>query len=219
VLVKVCGITRQEDAEVAIGLGARALGFLFWPRSPRFIEPARARGIVATLPPFVTPVGLFVNQPLEEVNAIAADVGLGAVQLHGDETVEYAARIARPVVKALSIVHQGDLTTVGGWPLRVVPLLDAHDPEQRGGTGRTVNWDLAANVAARRPVLLAGGLRPENVREAISRVRPFGIDVSSGVESAPGIKDHERLMAFFEAISQAGIEHDAVFPIHDTPRS
>jgi phosphoribosylanthranilate isomerase len=201
VFVKVCGITRLEDAHAAVALGARALGFLFWPTSPRFIEPVRARSIVRTLPPFVTPVGLFVNQPADEVNAVAALVGLGAVQLHGDETIEYAALMERPVVKALPIGEATSVADVDAWPARVVPLLDAHDPDRRGGTGRMVDWALAASVAARRPVLLAGGLRPDNVAEAIARVRPFGVDVSSGVESTPGVKDHDRLKAFFEAVS------------------
>jgi phosphoribosylanthranilate isomerase len=218
-LVKVCGITRPEDAAVAVGLGARALGFLFWPGSPRFIEPVRARAIARTLPPFVTPVGLFVNQPIDEVNRVAAEVGLGAVQLHGDESVEYAERVERPVVKALSIGGAVDMADVDRWPARVVLLLDAHDPERRGGTGRMVDWAQAAAVAARRRTLLAGGLRPDNVAEAIARVRPFGIDVSSGVEAAPGVKDHERLRALFEAVSRLRADHDAVAFTNDAPRS
>jgi phosphoribosylanthranilate isomerase len=201
-LVKVCGITRPEDADVAVGLGARALGFLFWPGSPRFIEPSRARAIVRTLPPFVTPVGLFVDQPIDEVNRVAAEVGLGAVQLHGREPVEYAERVERPVVKALSITGVVDMAEVDRWPARVVLLVDSHDPE-RGGRRRTLDWAQAALVAARRPTLLAGGLGPENVVEAIARARPFGLDVSSGVESAPGVKDHERLRAFFSEVSRS----------------
>ena len=199
-LIKVCGITRVEDAQLAVSLGARALGFLFWPGSPRFIEPPRARAIVRTLPPLVTPVGLFVNQTAEEVNAIAAEVGLGAVQLHGDEPVEYLAGMVRPVLKAVSLEHVRDVDDVNRWPREVVLLLDAHDPERRGGTGRLVDWDLAARVSSRRPTLLAGGLRPENVASAISRVRPYGVDVSSGIETAPGVKDHQRMRAFFDAV-------------------
>jgi phosphoribosylanthranilate isomerase len=198
--VKVCGITRTEDAALAVSLGARALGFLFWPGSPRYIEPSRARAIVRTLAPFVTPVGLFVNQPVDEVNRIAAEVGLGAVQLHGDESVEYLDRVERPVVKALSISEDLDVPDVDRWPARVVLLLDSHDPE-RGGPRQTADWTRAARVAATRPAILAGGLRPENVAEAMARVRPFGIDVSSGVEAAPGVKDHERLRALFEVVS------------------
>ena len=197
--VKICGITRAEDAEAAVAAGAGAIGFVFWPDSPRFIDPYRARAIRSRLPPFVTAVGVFVNQPLEHVTGVASLVRLGAVQLHGDETPKYAAGISTPVVKALSIAaaRSGRL---GAWPAATTLLLDVHDPARRGGTGRTIDWTAAAAVAARRKVLLAGGLTPENVADAVARVRPFGIDVSSGVERAPGIKDHQRLRALFEAL-------------------
>ena len=193
--VKVCGITRAEDAHAAVAAGARALGLVFWPGSPRFIDPFRARAIVRTLPPFVTPVGLFVDQPLEYIAGVASLVRLGAVQLHGAEPVSFAEAVRLPVIKALTL---GDPIDV--WPARVTVLLDAHDPEQHGGTGRTIDWDAAARVAARRPTILAGGLTPANVAEAVTRVRPFGIDVSSGVERAPGIKDHGKIDALFEAL-------------------
>jgi len=196
--VKICGITRLDDAEAAVEAGASAIGFVFWPKSPRFIDPYRARAIAARLRPFVTPVGLFVNQPREHINAVASLVRLGVVQLHGDETPEFAASIAAPVVRALPIER------AAAWPEGTTLLLDAYDPVQRGGTGRTIDWAAAAAVASRRRVLLAGGLTPENVADAIARVRPFGIDVSSGVERAPGIKDHQRLRALFEAVHDSG---------------
>jgi phosphoribosylanthranilate isomerase len=199
-LVKICGITRPEDAEAAVAAGASAIGFIFWPKSPRFIDPHRARTIAAALPPFVTAVGVFVNQPLAYVNGVASLVALGAVQLHGDETPEYAAAVSRPVMKAVSVGR--DEARV--WPSRVRLLLDVHDPVARGGTGRTIDWAAAADLAAQRQVLLAGGLTPDNVADAVARVRPFGIDVSSGVERAPGIKDHERLRALFEAVHDSG---------------
>jgi len=194
-LVKICGITRREDARAAVESGARALGFVFWPKSPRFIDPYRARAIVATLPPFVTAVGLFVNQPAEYVTGVASLVKLGAVQLHGDEPIAFAETIRHPLIKALTLRDD-----IRRWPGRMIVLLDAHDPEQRGGTGRTIDWSAAAVVAARRPILLAGGLTPENVAEAVARVHPFGIDVSSGVERSPGIKDHNKIKALFEAL-------------------
>jgi phosphoribosylanthranilate isomerase len=194
--VKVCGITRQEDAQAAVDAGASAIGFIFWPKSPRVIDPFRARAIAAVLPPFVTPVGVFVNQPAAYVNAVASLVGLGAVQLHGDESIEEAEAIASPVIRAMCV---GD-TRIDFWPARAMVLLDADDPVRRGGTGQTIDWAAAAGIAARRKILLAGGLTPENVADAIARVRPFGIDVSSGVERAPGIKDHQRLRALFEAV-------------------
>ena len=199
-IVKICGITRLEDAIAAVDAGAGAIGFIFWPASPRFIDPYRARKIAAMLPPFVTPVGVFVNQPLDYMNGVSSLARLGAVQLHGDETPDVATGVARPVIKALSL-GGGD---VQAWPAEVRLLLDVHDSVARGGTGRTIDWTAAADIAARREILLAGGLTPDNVTDAVARVHPFGIDVSSGVESAPGIKDHRRLRALFEAVHDAG---------------
>ena len=199
-IVKICGITRLEDAEAAVAAGAGAIGFIFWPKSPRFIDPHRARKIAAALPPLVTAVGVFVNQPIAHVNGVASLVRLGAVQLHGDETPEFAAAVTTPVIKALSI----GAANVRAWPARVRLLLDVHDPVSRGGTGRTIDWTAAADLASQREILLAGGLTPDNVAAAVARVRPFGIDVSSGVERAPGIKDHQRLRALFEAVHDSG---------------
>ena len=207
VLVKICGITRREDAEAAVSAGADAIGFVFWPKSPRAIDPYRARAIAAALPPFVTTVGVFVDQPAEYVNGVAGLARLGAVQLHGEEPPDYVAAMTRPVVKAVALRNGLEPAAIAleQWPSRVVVLLDVHDPERRGGTGRTVDWSVAAAIARRRPVVLAGGLTAENVSEAIARVRPFGIDVSSGVEAAPGIKDHGRIKALFEAVHGSGI--------------
>ena len=193
--IKICGMTRQEDALAAVECGASAVGFVFWPGSPRFIDPERARAIVETLPSRVTTVGVFVNQSADEVNAIADRVRLGAVQLHGDEDPEFAAAMTRAVIKTVSVEN----AAINGWPEQVTLLVDAHDSVLRGGTGKVANWPAAATLAKRRRVLLAGGLTPENVGQAIAEVRPFGIDVSSGVELAPGIKDHQRLKALFEA--------------------
>ena len=199
-LVKICGITRLEDAEAAVAAGAAAIGFVFWPKSPRFVDPHRARQIAAALPPFVTAVGVFVDQPLEYVNGVASLVRLGVVQLHGDETPRFAAAVSSPVMKAVS-TGRADMRA---WPSRVRLLLDAHDPVARGGTGRTIDWTAAADMAVQREIFLAGGLTPDNVANAVARVHPFGIDVSSGVERAPGIKDHQRLRALFEAVHDAG---------------
>ena len=199
--VKICGITRREDAEAAVAEGASALGFVFWPGSPRFIDPSLAKNIVATLPRRIAAVGLFVNQPASHVNSVASHVGLSAVQLHGDEDEGAAAEITLPVIKAVSL-RDGAFPD-RQWPGRVMLLIDADDPVRRGGTGMTANWPAAAVVARRRRVLLAGGLRPDNVAEAIKYVRPFGIDVSSGVEQSPGIKDRRLLAALFEAIRMA----------------
>jgi phosphoribosylanthranilate isomerase len=200
--VKICGITRLEDAEAAVALGAGAIGFVFWPNSPRFIEPSAARAIVARLSPLVAPVGVFVNQPSEDVNGIAAEVGLGLVQLHGDETIAYAQQIDRPVMKALAVRSDMTLRDADMWPASVTLLLDAANPVRRGGTGQTVDWSQAAAWAARRRTVLAGGLTPDNIADAIARVRPFGVDVSSGVEVSPGIKNHDRLRDLFARIGE-----------------
>lgn len=195
--VKVCGITRECDAAVAVECGASAVGFIFWPNSRRWIEPAAARAIVRTLPPFVTPVGVFVNESAAHVNQVAAAVGLGAVQLHGDESPDMLEQIACPVVKATGRV---DPVALGRWPGRVTVLVDADDRVNHGGTGMKADWTAAAALARLRRTILAGGIRPENVVEAVTTVQPFGVDVSSGVEDAPGIKNPERIRALFEAL-------------------
>ncbi len=183
----------------AIGAGANALGFIFWPQSPRRMDVDAVQRIVSVLPPFVTAVGVFVDQAVDEVNRIADRVNLGAIQLHGNESLEYVREIERPVIKAVAVA--GDASTVPDtWPDKVRLLLDVHDPVRRGGTGRIIDWVAASALAAQREVILAGGLTPDNIRDAINQVRPWGIDVSSGVESAPGIKDHERIKALFEAV-------------------
>ena len=192
--VKICGITRAVDADAAVAAGANAIGFVFWPNSPRRVAIDVAKRIAAAVP--VTTVGVFVDQPADEVNEIAETVGLGVVQLHGAETVDYARTMTRPVWKALTLDAAFD-----AWPAEVMVLLDAHDPARKGGTGTTIDWKRASAIAKRRPVLLAGGLKPENVGDAVAIVHPYGIDVSSGVEAAPGIKDPERIKALFEALN------------------
>ena len=198
--IKICGITRAEDARLAADLGAWAVGFIFWPGSARVIEPRRARDIVRGLPPFVTPVGVFVNQPAEAVEEIAAFVRLGAVQLHGDEPPEMAKTLSHRVIKAVPLDGDGRALGLDDWPDTLV-LLDVHDPVRRGGTGRPIDWHAAAAVARTRPIVLAGGLTAQNVREAVARVGPAAIDISSGVEAAPGLKDHTRMRALFAAVA------------------
>ena len=197
--VKICGITRAQDARLAADLGAWAVGFVFWPRSPRFVPPGQARQIVRQLSPLVSAVGVFVDQPAGHVEEVARELGLSAVQLHGDESPAYARTLSTRVIKALPL-GQGGEPALTGWDDTLV-LLDACDPVRRGGTGRTIDWTAAARVARQRPVLLAGGLTPDSVTEAVQFVRPAGLDVSSGVESAPGIKDEARLRALFAALN------------------
>jgi phosphoribosylanthranilate isomerase len=198
--IKICGITRKEDALLAAELGAWAVGFVFWPASPRFIDPYRARTIAALLPPWVVPVGVFVDQPIEYISGVASLVRLGAVQLHGDESPETVQRLPHRVIKSLAIRNGFDPSALDAVPARAAVLLDAHDPARRGGTGMVVDWTIAAQAARMRPVLLAGGLRVENVRQAIDAVRPFGIDVSSGVEASPGVKNPDQLRALFAEV-------------------
>ncbi|MFO7693833.1 MAG: phosphoribosylanthranilate isomerase [Vicinamibacterales bacterium] len=201
--IKVCGITRVDDALRAAALGVDALGFVFWPKSPRFLSPRAAAAIAAALPPFVATVGVFVDQPLDEIRAIAAEVGLSAVQLHGDEPAGMWTRVPGRCIRAVGAVDGLDAAEIAAWPAAVWPLLDAHDPDRRGGTGRTIDWDLAARVARARRIILAGGLDAFNIRDAIARVGPFAVDVSSGVEREPGVKDAARLRAFVEGVAAA----------------
>jgi phosphoribosylanthranilate isomerase len=201
--VKICGICRIGDATRAVELGASAIGFVFWPGSPRYIEPAQARDIAACLPAHVTAIGVFVDQPAKYVEEVAELVPLGAVQLHGTESIEAFADVWQPLIKAVQVSEGFQSSTIDGLPASVTVLLDAHDPIRRGGTGRTIDWTIAAAVAARRTTILSGGLNAANVGEAIARVQPHMIDVSSGVESAPGRKDPDKLRQFFAAVGAA----------------
>ena len=205
-MVKICGITRLEDALLAVELGASSLGFVFWPDSPRYIPPSRAAEIVSALPPRVASIGVFVDQTRNFVWNAAEQVELTALQLHGSETVAFAAALPRPVIKAVPVGEDFSLDAAMEIPRSITVLLDAHDPVRRGGTGVTIDWSVAAAVAWRRPIFLSGGLNPGNIQEAIARVNPHAVDVSSGVESAPGIKDPVKLRALFDAIAR--IEKD-----------
>jgi phosphoribosylanthranilate isomerase len=198
-IVKICGITRVEDATVAVSLGATAVGFIFWPGSPRRVAPADAAAIGAALPQEVWKVGVFVDAPADHIRRVIEEARLTAVQLHGNETPATAAALNARVIKAIALEHVDSPEALDDW--RGVPiLLDAKDPVRKGGTGRTIDWHRAAEMAARHDIILAGGLRPGNVAEAIARVRPSGIDVSSGVEASPGVKDHDKLRSLFEAL-------------------
>jgi phosphoribosylanthranilate isomerase len=202
--VKVCGITRLEDATLAVELGASAVGFVFWPNSPRAVRLEVARSIARQVTPFVATVGVFVDQPFDEVLAAAATVPLTAVQFHGDEADEAVLAFPWRVIRAVSLETAAARARLARLPHTVSVLLDAHDPVRRGGTGQTTDWTAAAEVSASRPIILAGGLTPVNVGLAVRTVRPWGLDVASGVEAAPGIKDASLLRAFFEAVHEAG---------------
>jgi len=201
--VKVCGIRRLDDARLAAELGAHALGFVFWPESPRFIDPYRAMPIVSALPPFVATVGVFVDQPVDYVKGVAQLLNLSAVQLHGHETPAAYPRHRR-VIKAVPVTESFDPTIAfEPLPAAATVLLDAHDPIRRGGTGRVIDWSRAAAAARLRPIILSGGLTADNIAAAIAAVDPYAVDVSSGVEATPGVKDPAKLRAFFAAFEAA----------------
>ncbi|MDQ6805218.1 MAG: phosphoribosylanthranilate isomerase [Actinomycetota bacterium] len=201
--IKLCGITTHEDAEHAAALGLWAIGLNFWPRSSRRCDPGTAAEIAARVKRRVEAVGVFVNPTLDHVAATAEAVGLTMVQLHGDEGPAFCAEVARrtgcKVIKAARVHSGADIQALG--PFHVdYHLLDSHVPGQRGGTGETFAWDLARMHRGRIPLILGGGLTPENVAGAIEAVRPFAVDVASGVESAPGRKDPAKVEAFAKSV-------------------
>ena len=193
--IKICGITRLDDAFAAAALGVNALGFVLWASSPRAITVDAIRPIVAALPPFITPVGVFVDPSADDV-ARARDAGVQVAQVYGVPPALPAG------MRLLPAVSLGEMpgTLHPEVPGTSTVLLDAHDPLRRGGTGKTVDWPRVRLVASMRPVILAGGLTPGNVAAAIEQARPYAVDVSSGVERSPGVKDHDRLAAFVAAV-------------------
>ena len=196
VRVKICGITTVRDARLATRLGADALGFNFYKRSPRYIRPARAKAIVAALPPFVGAVGVFVNEDPDEVSRICRLCGLHAAQLSGDETPAAVSRV-RGVqrIKTIHVESERDVRLCRRYQAEAF-LLDARVPGEYGGTGEVFNWELAGAAAEFGPIILAGGLTIENVADAIAVARPYAVDVASSVESAPGKKDRDLMTEF-----------------------
>lgn len=204
VRIKICGITNAEDALMAVDAGADALGFMFYEPSPRNVSIAAVAKIIRHLPPFITKVGVFVNATEEFIRQVVAECGVDTLQLHGDEPPEFCRKFSMPIIKAFRIQNVDSLTTLPGYETAAW-LLDSFVPDRPGGTGARFNWKLA--VAAKklgRPIILAGGLTPENVAAAVKQVRPYGIDVSSGVESGPGKKDSSKVKAFVTAARSAG---------------
>jgi phosphoribosylanthranilate isomerase len=199
VKVKICGITNLPDGVAAANAGADALGFMFYDKSPRSISVDAAATLIRQLPPFVMKVGVFVNAPEDLVVRAIRDCGLSLLQFHGDETPEYCLQFGLMSMKAVRIRDAASLQALLGYHTDAW-LLDAYSPDRPGGTGETFNWDLALEAQGwGRPIFLAGGLTPENVAEAVRRARPYAVDVSSGVEAAPGRKDHAKLRAFIQA--------------------
>jgi phosphoribosylanthranilate isomerase len=201
--VKICGITSERDARLAADAGADAIGFVFWPRSRRYISVERAAEIGAALPAGIEKIGVFVNELLTRVEAIAAEAALTRVQLHGNETPDVCARLRVKVVKAFAVGPSFRPARLDAFGSAVTVLLDAEVRGTPGGTGKVLNWAVARRVSATRETILAGGLTPDNVADAVREVRPFGVDVSSGVELRPGVKDAGRLQRFVEAVRRA----------------
>jgi phosphoribosylanthranilate isomerase len=197
-------VTRLEDAQRAVDLGAAALGFNFYPPSPRYIEPAAARAIVRRLPPLVTAVGVFANETdAGHVISLARQAGATTVQLHGPGFPALHELLSAFTLVVAVPVREGFKPEELGKFKPSAYLLDAFDPDRLGGTGRTFDWNAARQAKQYGPIILAGGLTPENVARAVREVRPFAVDVASGVESAPGIKDPAKLRAFFAAVAEA----------------
>ena len=200
--IKVCGITRRQDALLAAELGADAVGFVFYDRSPRYIAPEKAAAILRALPPFVSAVGLFVNAGEQEIAAVVQQCPLDVLQLHGDESPEFCEAQRRRVLKAVPVSDARDLQRAGRYDCPV--LLDARAPEGvYGGTGTRFDWKLLDGFAHPWPLALAGGLDADNVAEALAVRQWFALDVSSGVEALPGVKDEGRMRAFFDAVRRA----------------
>ena len=200
---KICGITNIEDARVAVTAGADALGFLLYRKSPRYVDPMIVQQIVAQLPPFILPVGVFVNEEIKIVRDLMDTCGLALAQLHGDESATYCRELRRPVLKALRLKDRSTFVALAEFQARIEVrgfVLDALSEEAYGGTGQVVDWGLARQAAQAATVILAGGLTPENVGQALRAVQPYGVDVSSGVEVTPGKKDHEKVRAFLRAV-------------------
>lgn len=198
VKVKICGITNIDDALHAAACGADALGFVFFHQSPRCVSAEAAREIIAALPPFTAAVGLFVNEEPARIREIAAFCGLDTLQLHGDEPRADCLFPPYRVIKALRVRDEGTLTNLVSWPVSAL-LLDAWVPDAYGGTGHRFDWELAARAARDHRIVLAGGLTADNAAEAVRAVRPWAVDVSSGVEAAPGRKDPAKVAAFLKA--------------------
>ena len=202
-LIKICGITNLEDALCAVDAGAGALGFNFYQSSPRYIDPASAREIIEKLPKRVLTVGVFVNEESEQLKAVAMEAGVAALQLHGDESPQYCAQLKEwYLIKTFSVGEDFNADAALDYPVKAV-MIDARHKTLRGGTGLLSDWSIAKRIRELgKPLFLAGGLSPDNVREAITVVKPYAVDACSALEERPGKKNHERMRAFLRAIQE-----------------
>lgn len=209
VRIKICGITREGDALAAVLAGADALGFLFYPKSKRHISPEQARDIIRALPPLTTVVGVFANESAKKIAAVRETCLLDAVQLHGEETPEFCRSIRGKTIKAFRLRNAETVAAAHAFPTGAW-LFDSYAPNQRGGTGSPCNWEwIRQATPLPRPFIIAGGLTPANVGNCIKTVRPYAVDVSSGVEDAPGKKNADKMRRFVAAVRKAAAEIDA----------
>jgi phosphoribosylanthranilate isomerase len=203
--IKICGITRLAEAEWAGASGADAIGLVFYPQSSRYVTAEKASKIIRLMPPFITPVGLFVNESLATIHQIAHQTNIQCAQLHGQETPEFCEKLEIPHIKALPVKNDacGMSQTAERYQSAQGIMADTYDPNKHGGTGRTFNWHQLDQKRLNKPVILAGGLNAENVQSAIETVRPYGVDVSSGVEKRQGVKDGDKIAQFCYKARQA----------------
>jgi phosphoribosylanthranilate isomerase len=200
VRIKICGLTNLNDALDAIDAGANAIGFVFYPPSPRYVSPEALQQWISQLPPFVSKVGVFVDEKPDSIRQISELCRLDIVQLHGQESSRFCQQLNKPVIKGIGLQRKEDLINLLPYSKNVVTalLLDSYSEKIPGGTGRSFDWDLAKQAKAYGRIILAGGLSPENVRQAINEVQPYAVDVSTGVELRPGKKDKSRIIKFIQ---------------------
>ena len=201
--VKVCGITNKEDVLRLVYYGVHALGFIFHKKSPRYVSPSRAKKIIEELPPFVSPVGVFVDSSQRAINDICRFTKINTIQLHGNETPEFCKRMNKVyyVIKAFRVGFDFDVRIVKKYECMAY-LFDTYKEGVDGGTGETFNWDILTGCEFDKPFILSGGLQSDNIQDAIKKVKPYAVDVSSGLEKSPGIKNPRKVRAFFDIISQ-----------------
>jgi phosphoribosylanthranilate isomerase len=209
--IKICGITNIEDACFAAASGADAIGFIFHPPSPRYVTPETVKKIIEELPHHIITVGVFVNMDSQEVKRIMTLCSLDMVQLHGAESPAFCSQFPRSrVIKALALRGEDDLAPLHEYPVKAM-LVDAFDPQRHGGTGERADWALAAKVKEHHPLILAGGLSLANIQEAIKAIAPDAVDINSGVESAPGHKDHIKVKEIIELVHSLGVRRTTIF--------
>ena len=217
--VKICGITSTEDALVAAHCGATALGFIFYPPSPRYIKPEDAKIIISALPDKVVKVGVFVNEKPENIKKLVEACALDMIQLHGDESSEYCRQFPTSMmIKAVELKNNDDIDRALTYPVAAL-LIDTRDAGLYGGTGKKSNWGLAGDLRGKKPLILSGGLNAENVADALKTVGPVALDINSGVEASPGKKDHQKLACIFDIIQASDTKHEnfqLIFKKRDT---